>query len=50
MNVAVIKKVAKRAVNEISADDHLFSLEVKPLSYDSQTHSSKFEYAISVSL
>nr|XP_015888747.1 protein REDUCED CHLOROPLAST COVERAGE 1 [Ziziphus jujuba var. spinosa] len=27
--IQFIKKVAKRAVNEISADDHLFSLEVK---------------------
>lgn len=28
MNVAVIKKVTKRQVDEISTDDHLFSLEV----------------------
>lgn len=35
MNVVVIKKVTKRQVVEISADDHLFSLEVKALSQNS---------------
>lgn len=50
MNVAVIKKVMKREVDEISANDHLFSLEVNPLSYNSQTHSSRYKYAISFPL
>lgn len=30
MNVAVIRRVTRRQVDEISADDHLYSLEVRP--------------------
>lgn len=33
MNVSVIRRVTRRQVDEISADDHLYSLEVRPFVY-----------------
>lgn len=38
MNVSVIRRVTRRQVDELSADDHLYSLEVRPfvLHSDSQ--------------
>lgn len=33
MTVAVIRRAMRRHVDEISADDHLFSLDVRPSSW-----------------